>query len=164
MSELEFLSPDRIDTVAGFAPSFRSPLARALRPTPAGVEDVSHLGKIEVRGDLRGLDEPTVVRIHEHRALVLCDYGAAADLRERLRERFDHVADVTAAFAGVRVAGEQLLRRLTDLPLDELPAAGAVAHVPALVLRDGDEFTIFFAQEYGHYVAEVVLDALAGLR
>jgi len=35
--------------------------------------------------------------------------------------------------------------------------------VPALVLRDGPRFRIFFAQEFGHYVGEVVLDVLEGL-
>ena len=55
------------------------------------------------------------------------------------------------------------MRRLTDLDLDALPAVGKLAEVPAVVLRDGDRFRIFFPQELGHYVAEVVLDTLDGL-
>ncbi|MBA2461601.1 MAG: hypothetical protein H0V45_07555, partial [Actinobacteria bacterium] len=70
---------------------------------------------------------------------------------------------VTTALAGIQVTGEQLLRRLTDLDLDALPAVGALARVPATVLRHGDEFRIFFPQEYADYVAEVVLDTAAGL-
>jgi hypothetical protein len=71
---------------------------------------------------------------------------------------------MTGALAGLEVEGEQAVRRLTDLDLDALPAAGKVAEVPAVVLRDGERFRIFFPQEYGHYVAEVVLDVLEGLR
>jgi sarcosine oxidase gamma subunit len=74
------------------------------------------------------------------------------------------VVDQSAGLAGLRVRGEGLLRRLTDLDLDELPAVGALAHVQAFVLRDDEEtFRLFFPQEYGHYVAEVVVDAAAGL-
>jgi len=63
------------------------------------------------------------------------------------------------------VRGETLMRRLTDLDLDALPAVGAVAHVQAYVIRDvGDTFRLFFPQEYGHYLAEVVIDAAEGLR
>jgi hypothetical protein len=62
------------------------------------------------------------------------------------------------------VQGESLLRRLTDLDLDALPAAGTVAHVHALVLRDeGETFRLYFPQEYGHSVAEAVIDAAEGL-
>lgn len=163
MSELEFLSLDRTEAANGFEPAFRSPLERALRHAPPDVQDISHTGKIEVRGDVSSLDEGEVVRIHPTRALVLCDYAEAAEVRARLRERFEHVVDVTSALAGIRVRGERLLRRLTDLDLDALPATGAVAHVPAIVLRADDEFRIFCPQEYGHYLAEVVVDTAAGL-
>jgi hypothetical protein len=72
----------------------------------------------------------------------------------------------TAGLAGIEVAvphAVTLLRRLTDLDLDRLPAVGAVAHVRALVQRpDGNRFRIWCAQEYADYLAEVVLDADAG--
>ena len=57
------------------------------------------------------------------------------------------------------------MRRLTDLDLLLLPAAGPVARgVPAIVERRGGEtFRIFVQQELGHYVVEVVLDIVAGL-
>jgi hypothetical protein len=35
--------------------------------------------------------------------------------------------------------------------------------VPALVVRDGSRFRIFFPQEFAHYVGEVVLDVLEGI-
>jgi hypothetical protein len=161
---LDFLSPDRTEAEAGFEPIFRSPLERALRRVHA-IDDLSHLGKLEVRGEIDGLDvgPGELVPITTRRALVLCDGARTATVRERLREQREHVFDVTAALAGMRLHGERLLRRLTDLDLDALPAAGAVARVPAVVLRDGDEFRIFFPQEYGHSMAEAAIDAAAGL-
>jgi hypothetical protein len=84
-------------------------------------------------------------------------------LREKLAPSF-LVFDLSAALAGLQVRGETLMRRLTDLDLDDLPAVGSVAHVRTYVLRDDAEtFRLFFPQEYGHYVAEVVVDAVEGL-
>ena len=71
---------------------------------------------------------------------------------------------MTCSLAGLGLEGERLLRRLTDLDLDALPTAGGFARVSAIVIRDeGERFRAYFAQELGHYVAEVVLDAMAGL-
>lgn len=164
MTELAFLSPDQADPVA----VWRSPLERALADVDPDlrIRDVSRTGKIEVRGAIAELevDGAEAVWLTPHRALVLCAYEEAADLRLRLSERFLAI-DMTAALAGLEVRGEQLMRRLTDLDLDNLPAPGPVAHVQAVVMRDADEtFRIYFPQEYGHYVAEVVVDAAEGLR
>ena len=71
--------------------------------------------------------------------------------------------DVTGALAGVAVEGAQLMRRLTDLDLASLPAAGKLAGVQAFVTAGDGEFRIFFPQEYGHSVVEAVRDAIAGL-
>jgi len=72
-----------------------------------------------------------------------------------------------AGVAGIEVAAphaEMLLRRLTDLDLDRLPAVGAVARVRALVQRpEPNRFRIWFAQEYADYLAEVVVDADEGV-
>ncbi len=167
MSTLAFLSPDRARRSDGFDPELRSPLARALATgVPAGIEDLSlAYGKLEARGegDAHGL-EAEVVRITPVRALVLCPYERTEALREELRRRFELVTDLTAALAGLRLNGVALLRRLTDLDLDALPAAGVVARVPALVLRSDEEFRIFFRQELGHYVASAVVDTARGLR
>jgi hypothetical protein len=76
------------------------------------------------------------------------------------------VIDVTGALAGLRIArpdAATLMRRLTDLDLESLPAAGAVAHVPAIVRGGGASFELFWPQEYGHYLAHVVVDTAEGL-
>lgn len=162
MSDLAFLAPDQAaeDAVR------RSPLDRALAHAPAGIEDLSlATGVLEVRGEVADLapDGCEVVRLTPGRALVLCAYGETAELRRKLRGRFLAV-DVTGGYAGLRVRGETVLRRVTDLDLASLPAVGALAHVQALVLRDDEEtFRIFVPQEYGHHVAHVVADALEGL-
>ena len=82
--------------------------------------------------------------------------GATADVR-------DVSLELPEDLAGLVVRGERLLRRLTDLDLDALPATGMVSHVRATVMRDGDAFRIEFPQEYADHVAHVVLDTMAGL-
>ena len=55
------------------------------------------------------------------------------------RERF---MDTTAAWGAIEVDGpgaSTVMRRLTELDLDDLPVVGALAHVRALVARPGDE-------------------------
>jgi hypothetical protein len=161
VTDLTFLSPDQADSAA----VWRSPLERALQEAPAGIRDLSRTGKIEVRGDLEELEAGKfeIVWITPRRALVLCGYDEAAVLRKQLSERFLAI-DVSGALAGLEVSGAALMRRLTDLDLDALPAAGPVAHVQAIVLRDeGETFRFFFPQEYGHYLAEVVSDLVRGL-
>jgi sarcosine oxidase gamma subunit len=163
MSELlDFLSPDRADAEA----RWRSPLERGLEHAPPEIADLSLTGKLDVRGDLDSFDAKGVelVRITPERGLVLCDFTKTANVRARLADRF-LVVDLSAALAGLQLRGEALMRRLTDLDLDSLPAVGAVAHVQAYVLRDDAEtFRLFFPQEYGHYLTEVVVDAAEGLR
>lgn len=159
---LDFLSPDQADAEA----RWRSPLERGLEHAPPEIADLSLTGKLDVRGDLDSLDAKGVelVRITPERGLVLCDFTKTANVRARLADRF-LVVDLSAALAGLQLRGEALIRRLTDLDLDSLPAVGAVAHVQAYVLRDDAEtFRLFFPQEYGHYLAEVVVDAAEGLR
>jgi hypothetical protein len=147
--DLPFIAP-------GTAPAV-SPLARI-----AGLLDLSQVGKLEVRGtDVARLEVAAeVVPIGDRRALVLCDLDARGEIGRTLPGL---VIDVTAAYAGIEVEGERLLRRLTDLDLEQLPAVGKVAGVRALVTRSGDRFRIWFAQELAESVAEIVLDAAAGL-
>ncbi len=165
MSKLAFLSPDRSGPQARHA----SPLARALAAAPAGapVRDASPLGVLEVRGDPERVPVETgeeLVRITSGRCLLLVE-GSPAAARERLRAAGLRVYELTAALAAIDVDGEQLLRRLTDLDLERLPATGAVARgVPALVLRRrGETFRLVVPQELAHYVAGVVLDLADGL-
>jgi len=161
VTHLDFLSPD----LAASDAVWRSPLERALAHAPDGIEDVSRTGLLEVRGDLSGLDADgcEVVKLTPERALVLCSWERVGNAHARLRQEF-HVTDLSAGWAGLSLRGEALLRRLTDLDPAALPAVGAVAHVQALVLRDDEEtFRLFFPQEYGHYVAEVVVDVARGV-
>ena len=160
MSGLTFLSPGRASADA----VWRSPLERALRGAPPEMSDLSLMGKIEIRGDMDSfdLDGVELVRITPSRGLVLCDFTKAVDVLERLQDDFLAI-DLSATLAGLQVRGATLMRRITDLDLDALPAAGAVAHIQAFVLRDGEEFRLFFGQEYSDYIAEVVIDAYEGL-
>jgi sarcosine oxidase gamma subunit len=158
---LDFLSPDKAAPEA----VWRSPLERALREAPPEIADVSLTGKLDVRGDVSSLKSRAleIVRLTPERALVLCDFTKTGEIRAKLAERF-FVVDMSAVLAGLRVRGETLMRRLTELDLHALPAVGAVAHVQAYVIRDGEEtFRLYFPQEYGHYLVEVVIDAAQGV-
>jgi sarcosine oxidase gamma subunit len=158
---LDFLSPDKAAPEA----VWRSPLERALREAPPEIADVSLTGKLDVRGDVSSLKSRAleIVRLTPERALVLCDFTKTGEIRAKLAERF-FVVDMSAVLAGLRVRGETLIRRLTELDLHALPAVGAVAHVQAYVIRDGEEtFRLYFPQEYGHYLVEVVIDAAQGV-
>lgn len=72
-----------------------------------------------------------------------------------------------AGAAGLEIEGPQarrLLRGLTDLDPDGVPAIGAVAHVRMLVVAEADDrIRLWFPQEYSTYVAEAVLDAGRGI-
>jgi hypothetical protein len=158
---LDFLSPTRCERDA-----LASPLARALAETEL-VEDLSLQGKVELRGEVDGVQpEPgeELIRLSPRRALLLLD-DDAVPVVERLRAEGLLAYDMTGALAGLAFEGEQVARRLTDLDLGNLPAAGAVAKIGAVLVRDsGDRFRLYFPQELGHYVAEVVLDAIEGVR
>jgi len=157
-----FLSPSRCEPG-----TLDSPLRRALDGVdPAVVRDLSLDGKVEVRGDL-DLVEPLageqLVRLSARRGLLLTSEDPAEAVG-RLRGQGVLAYDATGALAGMAIEGERLMRRLTDLNLERLPAAGPFARVTAVVLRDeGERFRVYVQQELGHYVAEAVLDALAGL-
>lgn len=153
MSELAF------STTHEGAPT-SSPLARALHGAE-GIRDLSLLGKLEVRRAHVQSAPPgcELIRIAPARALVTCAPERRAEVRAALA---GFVVDVSSALAGIEVRGEQLMQRLTDLDLDALPAAGKVAGVAAFVSRDGDAFRIFFAQELGDSVVELVRDVQEG--
>jgi hypothetical protein len=163
VNTLDFLSPSRCaeGTIA-------SPLQRALADAD-GIEDLSFVGKVEIRGDLdrvrrqEGVEE--LVRLTPRRGYLLTK-NDPAEVVERLRADGVLAYDATGALAGFAVQGEQLMRRLTDLDLDheKLPAAGPFARATALIFRDeAERFRVYVPQELGHDVAVHVLDALAGL-
>ena len=166
---MNFLSPSRC------APeTLVSPLARSLGRVgwsaylgdPEQVRDLSHDRIVEVRGDLdrvSALEGEELVRLSPRRGFLFTG-GDAADVAERIRGEGVLAYDATGALAGLAIASEQVLRRLTDLDLDSIPTAGPFARVPAVVRRRADGwFHVYVQQELGHYVAEAVLDALVGL-
>lgn len=186
---LDFLSPDRARSDLGFAPVLRSPMAGRAQGAGAvfelrdgwqvpvrfpgeeerlrsvGVADLSHLGKLEVRG-LPARPEANEIlewfQLRPDRALVVCEYRDCFVLRSSLARRAALVLDQTGALAVLALAGPQaphVLRRLTHL--HELPAAGMLAHVPAHVLPRNGGYWLVFPQEYGHYLWDVVVDAAA---
>ncbi|MFN2628096.1 MAG: hypothetical protein ABR569_05595 [Gaiellaceae bacterium] len=143
---------------------FASPLRHA---AGEGFTDVSALGKLEIRGDPAGLEaaaDEELIRISADRTLLVVD-GAPGAAAERLAAQGYRVYDMTGALAGLEVDGENLMRRLTELDLDELPAIGSIARgTPALIeRREGERFRLFVPQELGHFVAEVVADLVKGL-
>ena len=147
MSFPAFLAP-------GAAP-VSSPLARALDGA-AGILDLSLVPKLEVRGAAVGDLGPDVDVLQLTPVCALVVGGPAA-----VPPGF--AVDLTAALAGIAVRGEQLMRRLTDLDLSRLPAAGRLAGVHAFVFERDGEYRVFFPQELGHSVVGIVRDAQAGL-
>ena len=169
---LGFLSPS-----SSAADLLASPLRHALEKVgetagaetngkPVLLRDLSLEGKVELRGDL-DLVEPgpgeELIRLSPRRGYLLVE-ADPRDVVERLRAAGVRAYDMTGALAGLAFEGERVARRLTDLDLDRLPAAGMFAKIGAILVRDeGERFRAYFPQELGHYVAECVLDAIAGL-
>jgi hypothetical protein len=159
---LTFLSPSRCaeGTVT-------SPLRRALEGAdPAAVRDLSLEGVVEVRGNGDAVPSGAgeeLVRLSPRRAFLFTG-GDPVAVAERIRATGALAYDATGAFVSIGIASAQVLRRLTDLDLEQIPTAGPFAHVTAIFRRDADGwFRISVHQELGHYVAEAVLDAIVGL-
>jgi hypothetical protein len=130
------------------------------------VSDLSLSGVLELRGDVARIEaaEGEELVLLSPRRGFLFTPGDPFEVVARVREAGVLAYDSTGALAGLALEGEQLMRRLTDLDLTKLPAAGPFSGVSALVLRDeGERFRVYVPQELGHDVALAVLDALAGL-
>jgi hypothetical protein len=159
---LGFLSPTRSAEGAT-----TSPLRRALEGAdPKAVRDLSLEGIVEVRGDVDSVAPRTgeeLLRLSPRRGFLFTD-ADPVDAVDRVRAAGAFAYDATGAYAGIAIASEQVMRRLTDLDLETIPTAGPFAHVTALFRRGADGwFHVYVQQELGHYVAEAVLDAIAGL-
>jgi hypothetical protein len=157
-----FLSPSRC--AEG---TTTSPLRRALEGSdPTVVRDLSLEAVVEVRGNVDAVTvgaAEELVRLSPRRAFLFTD-DDPADVAERVRAGGALAYDATGGLAGIAIGSERVMRRLTDLDLARIPTAGAFAHVTALFRRDADGwFHVYVQQELGHYAAEAVLDALAGL-
>jgi hypothetical protein len=157
-----FLSPSRCADG-----TTTSPLRRALdRADPRAVRDLSLEGIVELRGNVAAVEAAAgeeLVTLSPRRAF-LFTRDDPADVVERVRAMGALAYDATGAFAGLAIASQQVMRRLTDLDLELIPTAGPFARVTALFRRGADGwFHVYVQQELGHYVAEAVLDAYAGL-
>jgi hypothetical protein len=160
VSVLDFLSPSRCAEGAT-----ASPLRRALEAAER-FADLSLDGKLELRGNLdlvRPLEGEELVRFSPRRGFLLTPHDPV-EAAARIRTQGILAYDATGAWAGLALEGERLVRRLTDLDLNRLPAAGPFARVTAIVVRDeGERFRVYVPQELGHDVALAVLDAARGL-
>ena len=161
MSTTGFLSPSLCEPG-----TLASPLARVLAGAdPELVQDLSAGGKVEIRGNVAQIDPALgeeLVRLSLRRAFLLTE--TPLDAVERLRAQGVLAYDVTGGYAGFALSGEQLMRRMTDLDLERLPAAGPFSRVAAIVLRDeGERFRVYVPQELGHDVVAAVLDTARGL-
>ena len=182
MSELDFLAVDVAPSSERFRPLARSPMARRLREAgaefgerngwlvavsvpgeeevSAGIRDVTHAYRVdELSGEAKLRPDAQVVRLPAGRSFVATPRdGSAAETAPTARG-----LDLSAAFAALEIEGpgaSQVMRRVTDLDLERLPAAGPVARVRAFVFRYAPEgYRIFFRQEFGHYLWDVVVDA-----
>jgi heterotetrameric sarcosine oxidase gamma subunit len=161
-----------------------------------GFADVSALGKIEVQADAAMLAaivavasggerlEPGRATRAERawwcpytpeRALVLCEPGDTAGLRERLEDAagsvqgLASVVDVTTGSGALAIAGplaRELFARFTaiDLRPQVTPVLGfrpgSVARVPGAILREAEQrYLMLFGAALGRYVWTVVADA-----
>jgi hypothetical protein len=163
MSSLAFLSPAHCaeGTVT-------SPLRRALEGAdPGAVRDLPLEGIVEIRGNVDSVvpaPGEELLRLSPRRGFLFTE-GDPVEAAERVRAAGALAYDATGAYAGMAIASEQVLRRLTDLDLDRVPTAGPFAHVTALFRRDADGWVrVYVHQELGHYAAEAVLDAIVGLQ
>ena len=159
---LAFLSPSR--SAEG---TVTSPLRRALEEAdPGAVRDLSFESIVELRGDVDAVPTHSgeeLLRLSPRRGFLFTGDDALGAV-ERARAAGVLAYDATGAYAGLAIASEQVMHRLTDLDLERIPTAGPFAHVTALVRQDAEGwFRVCVHQELGHYVAEAVLDAIAGL-
>ena len=183
MSTLDFISLEDARADERFHPVAKSPMQRRLADAGAEFEerdgrivatfvsgqaelgirirDVTHAyrvaqaeGRLEFGDGVYGVSPPTGTG----HTLAAYEYGSGAAGNVPAG-----AVDVSAAWAALEIEGagaDRVLRRLTELDLDDLPLIGQLAHVRALVARPGDDrFLIVFPQEYGHYLWEVVVDA-----
>ena len=150
MNGLEFLSVEAASADARFRPLARSAMERRLRE--AGAEFAERDGWL------------VAVRVPGEEAHRIVVRDVTHDARNNvLLARVGERAETYAGMAALELAGSgalAVLRRLTEMPLDELPAVGAVAHIRCWIARTGDDvYRLLFEQEYGHYLWEVAVDA-----
>jgi glycine cleavage system aminomethyltransferase T len=147
---------------------------------PAWACDLSHLGKLDVRGTndeldiltgglslgaARGDDDVWTLRLTPTHAYVLCPFNRVASLRGRIGAG---AIDVTCGLAAVALGGERrrdVFNRSSGLDVRESRfgphrcMAGSVMRVPTLVLNRGSDLVMLVAWEMGEYFWDAILDA-----
>lgn len=149
-------------------------------PADPWLADVSHLGKLDVRGSQAELDELTgglptgaarrdgdvwTLRLTPVHGYVLCPYGRVGALRDSIGAP---AIDVTSGLAGVALGGSrwrEVMNRSSGL--DVRPArfgpgrcmAGSVMRVPTLIVNEGESIAMFVGWEYGEYFWDAIIDA-----
>ena len=102
------------------------------------------------------------MRLSPRRGFLFTD-GDPADAVERVRAAGVLAYDATGASPGWRSRASRSCAADRPRPRAD-PDGRPFAHVTALFRRGADGwFHVYVQQELGHYVAEAVLDALAGL-
>jgi glycine cleavage system aminomethyltransferase T len=146
----------------------------------AWLADVSHVGKLDVRGtvdrigELTGglqlgqavlADEVWTLRLSRTHAIVLSPFDRVAELRYRIG---DGVVDLTCGWAAVLLGGpavrEVFMRSSAlDVRPDRFPPgacmAGSVMRCASTVLNDDGRFWVLCGWEFGEYMWESLLDA-----
>jgi heterotetrameric sarcosine oxidase gamma subunit len=144
---------------------------RARCRTTVGFADLSHLGKVEVQGDLpTDVDPDCWCPYTRERAIVLCEPAELPAMRERLG---DGAVDVTTAFGALAIVGplaRELFARFCALDLRDTATPvhafrpGSVARTPGAVLRQAeDRWLMLFGAALGQYMWTVVADAAESL-
>ncbi len=195
-----FMSPAAVAETGDHHPVLRTPMEHAHIAAGATVEehdgwrisvydteaagvwasDVSHLGKLDLRGSREELDEITgeltpgrareddgvwTLRLTWVHGYVLCPFPQVALLRERIGPA---AIDVTCGLAGVAIGGpdwRELFARSSGMDVRErkLPAgccaAGSVMRCHTLVLNEGPRVLMLVGWEFGEYFWESILDA-----
>jgi hypothetical protein len=147
---------------------------------PATLTDLSHLGKLDLRGPAEEFDTLTgglgtgaaradegvwTLRLTPTHGYVLCPFPRLSALRDRIGAA---ALDVTSAYAAVALGGEGRLavfNRSSGLDVREARfgpgrcMAGSVMRVPTLVLNRGGDLVMLVAWEYGEYFWDAILDA-----
>ena len=144
-----------------------SPLRRALEGVdPEQVRDLSLESVVEVRGDLEKVspaEGEDLVRLSPRRGFLFTG-DDPAEVAERLRDVGVLAYDATGALAGMEISNPALMPRLCSLDLSKAPMAGSFARAWSIIRPSpGGGYRVYVHQELGHYVAEAVVDALAGL-
>jgi glycine cleavage system aminomethyltransferase T len=129
--------------------------------TGVWVVDLSHVGKIEVRGGSEPGSAPdrAVHRIAPGRWIVLCPRAARSAVLAEVQASADVALDLSGAWSVLGVGGaraEQLVRRLTTAPA--APASAPVADVPGHVLVRNGITWLLVSSEYGQHLWDVAID------